>query len=250
MTSPAAPAADLDPDTERAQRHARFLRELAEIGMELARDLRDQARAPAEPAADDDKTPPRRPSPDEITTAFARISRAVRLTLMLETRFAEDRAARVREDPAVRAERQRAALEAKLAAEFAALPLVERRRDVLLSIVPCMIETACEREPHRFGDELYERCDTLINEELEDREVLDRPIPELMVRICRDLGIAPDWRQWDPQNWTGTGHELGPDDVAPKPARDAAPPTAYPLTPPTAPASSTPPEPACAPAPA
>jgi hypothetical protein len=240
-TSPATSCDAFDPDAERAARHARLLQEMIELGMELMRDLR----------APNDAAPKAAPlSPAETALAFERLSRAVRRTMLLERRFAEPPAApkpetREAQDPKTLAAREFAEWRARFDAEFAALPPAERRRDVLRSIVPSMIETALEREPWREGENLYERCERVISDALADQEILDLPIPALMARICADLGVEPDWRQWDPGHWAGmTAHGLGPDDVAPKPAPDAAPPTARPQPPAPSPAPSPAPAPA------
>jgi hypothetical protein len=145
----------------------------------------------------------------------------VRQTLLLETRLAEGQARRP-EDPEAQSKREWA----KIMAGFAAAPLPARRRDVLRTVVPDMIDTACDREPHHELGNLYERCEEIIAEELEDQEILDRPIPELIAKICRELGVEPEWRWWDPEKWDRWPYELRPEDVSPKPARDRPPPTA------------------------
>jgi hypothetical protein len=94
-----------DPEAERAARRARTLEALAGIGMAMARALRDRmALAESVEAA------------CEISRAFTRIARAVRLTVALEARLSDAqqlRAARL----AAKAAERRAAIAAAGGAE-------------------------------------------------------------------------------------------------------------------------------------
>jgi hypothetical protein len=94
MTNDAALAEAPDPAVLRAERRLRMLEELSGIGMDLARALHRRAFAaadPQEPAAPDDCETSDRPagSAGDPSVAFARISRAIRLTLALEARADE-----------------------------------------------------------------------------------------------------------------------------------------------------------------
>jgi hypothetical protein len=206
-----------DPAEERAQRHARQLQEMADIGLELLRELRDQAVTPPFGA-------PERPrlAPGEAGLAFSRLTRAVRLTQALENRFAQDAAAR----PLAR-EAESTGLDARLAAERASRPPARKRRDVLNSAVAEMIDAYAEHEP--LEDDVYEEAESLIEDELGDEDVLNRPLPQLIGIICQAIGVKPDWSLWDPAEWAGEDHGLTEAEIAagcpaPKPPRLVLPP--------------------------
>ena len=66
-----------------------MLRELADIGMEMARALQGEVRARAEAVEDAESGEPPQ-SVAELGLAFSRVSRAVRQTLALEARLEDD----------------------------------------------------------------------------------------------------------------------------------------------------------------
>jgi hypothetical protein len=74
-------ATPADPAADRAERHGRVLQELTELGMNLARAVSAEATV-ADPA-----------KANELALAFSRIARAVRQTLALEAKLAEERQA-------------------------------------------------------------------------------------------------------------------------------------------------------------
>ncbi|MDB5496265.1 MAG: hypothetical protein JWP28_296 [Phenylobacterium sp.] len=155
---------------ERAERHLTTLQELAEIGMDLARDVRAKALdpAPAEPACAD------------FGLMFSRIARAVRQTLALEARLAEDRDARDRRTQAEHARRRGL-----------------QRKAVVRQVVEQAIGAEADGTDREdlLGD-LHERF------EYEDElRFADRPISEHVARICRDLGVTPDWSLWADEDW-------------------------------------------------
>ncbi|HEX4261970.1 MAG TPA: hypothetical protein VHY76_12810, partial [Acetobacteraceae bacterium] len=79
---------------ERTARHLAMLRELAGIGMALARALGEQALAALAPPAPETPEPAPAPAPPSRTDpglAFARVTRAVRQTIALEARIVADR---------------------------------------------------------------------------------------------------------------------------------------------------------------
>ncbi|HEX4261274.1 MAG TPA: hypothetical protein VHY76_09245 [Acetobacteraceae bacterium] len=75
---------DAESDAARTARHLAMLRELAEIGMALARALGEQALAAPQAEAPDPPAPPRA----DPGLAFARVARAVRQCIALEARIA------------------------------------------------------------------------------------------------------------------------------------------------------------------
>ena len=77
-SSPHSPSNAQSPSTERAERHDSVLRELAEIGMDLARALRTHALAEPNVAR-----------AAEFGLVVSRVSRAIRQTVALEAKLDE-----------------------------------------------------------------------------------------------------------------------------------------------------------------
>ena len=177
----------MEPPVEsRAERHLRLLRELAEIGMDIARAVRAEAVADAggEPA-------PSRFGRAEPGLVFSRIARAVRQTLALEARFAQEV-----EQARAEHERRRANVEHLI---------FQHRQEDIREFVAKAIEAEAEQrdtpesDVERLLDDLDERLeDGRYDDALADP---DAPIAELVARICDDLGVTPDWRIWDDQDW-------------------------------------------------
>ncbi|HLZ82750.1 MAG TPA: hypothetical protein VKQ54_04230 [Caulobacteraceae bacterium] len=169
----------------RAERRLRVLEEIAEIGMRLMRKLED---APAKDA----------PRPDPAVT-FAKLSRAVRLTLDLEVRAEEDlRAALAGE---VRAhEKRREATRDRLADKAVAHKAEaddadETARQDARNRVEDQLELAIMRECET-EKEYFERT-AAMEERLEDDDAYDDvrglPFREVVEQLCKDIGLTPDW---------------------------------------------------------
>ncbi|MDR3512451.1 MAG: hypothetical protein P4L73_12515 [Caulobacteraceae bacterium] len=181
------------------------LAELGEIGMALARDLRDRAlertaEAPALAAGD-------------VGLAFSRIARAVRLTLALEARIGEGQAARARE------------AEAGAAAEAECGKIDRMRRYIHTEVVRDVVEEAIEAEAdegdaERLLADLYER----LEDEDETADFGERPVGDLIDRIRHDLGLPPDPHAWDDDEEPPPGPVFGrPPPRGWYPGRDAGP---------------------------
>jgi hypothetical protein len=139
-------------------RQLQMLGELAEIGLELARAVEAEAKG-GELGL------------DAAILAYARVSRAVRQSIMLQSRLldgtlAEGKAA---EAPGARRAEVRARvsriLDRAVEASNEAPERVERLR----------AEAAERLESERFGD------------------LLERPVVDIVADICNDLGLSPDW---------------------------------------------------------
>ena len=154
----------------RTARHLRGLAELGEIGLELARLVRRQAveQAAANPDGAVD---------EHLGLVFARIARAVRQTFALEARLAEER-------------RTARAAETRLH--------VERRKTKVRTAVERVLDAeADESDAENLFYDLTERLET----DYDDADFADRPIGDLVARICRDLGVTPDWSLWQDEDW-------------------------------------------------
>lgn len=174
----------------RQARQLGVLQELTEIGMQMARALRDEALAPIEAPAE---APPQ-PAPrarfggKDLGLQFSRIAKAVRQTVALETRVAEGI------ETARREHEQRRVGAARMA--------FDDHQDDIRGFVVQAIESEAERrelpesEVERLTDELDER----LEDGCYDDALADGPIAELVGRICFDLGLTPDWRIWD-EDW-------------------------------------------------
>ncbi|MDB5454348.1 MAG: hypothetical protein JWO33_2926 [Caulobacteraceae bacterium] len=165
------------PAEERAERHGQVLKDLAAIGMNLARlvESRAVAAAQADPAA----------PLGEVALQFSRIARAVRQTLALEAHLAEENAALADDEHRDRSDAR----------------WVEgrRRREAAGEIVERLIET--EAGPDKAEALEMERYDWLDAHQRDDLDFADRPVGEIVAGICRDLGLSIDFAKFFDADW-------------------------------------------------
>ncbi len=170
----AIPPARDRPDPERTARHLAMLRELAEIGMALARAIGEQALAALEAPPPDPETPqpeaPPSPAPNRADPglAFARVARAVRQCIALEARIAAG---------PLPAPRGRAAPQ----------PAPDPRREHIRRVV----RLAAEADGLSFTA-LKREIDERLDDELEADPDGDTPVEEIIFAIIRDFGLARD----------------------------------------------------------
>jgi hypothetical protein len=200
FTPSTAASAPNDPAADRPESHVRpedsaaadigwklaMLRELAECGMDMARDVRNQA--VAEPAPDQ---PAKAGGEREaLALAFWRLSRAVRMTLALHTEMEENHRRQSEETAADRARRAAEARDKHRAYQ----------RDKVERVAGATLDTKAGKdwnERERLDDELRERLT-----DFDDYALCgQRSIGEIIVRICRDLGVTPDWARWVDADW-------------------------------------------------
>jgi hypothetical protein len=166
--------ADDDPSVVRAEGRLGLLRELAEIGMKLVRGL--------EPGAPAD--------------SFAPLSRAIRLTLTLEAKTDEElrdlKAGVVRKR---KKEKKRAARRHEAAAAKEAEEREVKVRELVAEAAEAEIPDAYEFAGRYFA--LRERLD----EDSAYKDLSERPLREIVERLCKDLMISPDWSRWDGEGW-------------------------------------------------
>ena len=189
---------DLAPPIDRTDERLDALRELRQMGMTVARAvtrLAEEAVAALDEAAPDNPSAAKdRPAAraGELSLAFARVSRAVRLTVALEERMEAGKLAPLRAAAEIaQCEAQTAAIGRNIRAVANAHQLAETVND--------LIEDAAgedEAAAERLYDALQERLD-----ELEEGDLADRPVVELVAVICRDLGLQPDWDLWADDDW-------------------------------------------------
>jgi len=158
-TDAAAGGAGEARDRPLAERQLEALGELVDIGLTLARAVERQVSEAQAPCIAD---------LEAAAMAYARVARAVRQTVMLQSRLqAEQRAATARAG-GLRARAARIVRRA-IADQHGETEQAER-----------LAAEAAERlEQERYGD------------------LLARPVGEIVADICRDLGLSPDWPALD-----------------------------------------------------
>jgi hypothetical protein len=172
---PANPPA---PDDARARIEGQLvvLDRLVAIGMEIAEACGLQAKAPPTEGA--------RSHPGLV---FARVARAVRMTIALQSRLMKDLAALDRADAVAeraRTTKRRTRL-AQLIEDAARAKLDAQRESGSRFWAD---EDAIEDEIETLTSEAYER---LID--AEDGDLWGRPFNEVVAGVCKDLGLPPDW---------------------------------------------------------
>lgn len=201
---PAPDMAEDDPDAAIAHAEERrvMLRELAELGMALARDLTRRA---LEPQETPEETPEpaksaSRPAPrHDPAESFARLSRAVRLTLALEAKVDEElaalRAGDVERPESRPASDDRGSRGIGAPSRDFPSPHRNRIRDAIFDVINHEITGPIPA--HEVLDSLHER---LTEGERYDA-VIHRPLREVVEAICEDLGLHPDWSRWTGDGW-------------------------------------------------
>jgi hypothetical protein len=169
-----------DPYVVRAEQRLEMLRELAEIGMDLARGLK--------PGAEADKASGETPAKDPAAV-YAPLSRAIRLTLVLEART----------DEALRDLKAGVETVRQQARSGAAVRDFQAREEKVRELVL----TVAEREA--ADSESLDALEAALEERLErDSAYFDcgvRPLRQSVERLCHDLGLSPDWSRWTGEGW-------------------------------------------------
>ena len=182
-SAPAAPPADARALIERQMA---VLSRLTEIGMEVAEACGRRAVGEAaadRPVAASNPSPDPGPGPGLV---FARVARAVRLTIALQQRLMKDLDALDKAE--AHAERMRTVgrrLRLRDLVGEAARTLVEARREAEDRLLG--EEDAAEAEIELMTETAYER---LTDAEDDDLDALT--FDEAVAGVCRDLGLAPD----------------------------------------------------------
>jgi hypothetical protein len=189
---PAADAIDRQAQSvARAERRLRVLEEIGDIGMRLMRKLEDAPAVAADAARPDPAAP------------FAKLSRAVRLTLDLEERAEEALRAALAGEVTVREQRRETRERVAAKAEELAGKADEKARQHAVSRVEDQVEIAICREAET-EKECFERS-AAMDERLQDDEayedVRDQPFREVVERLCKDIGLNPDWSDWTDDGW-------------------------------------------------
>jgi hypothetical protein len=165
------------------ERQLQVLGRLAEVGLEIALAVEREAKA-AEPG--------QRADLQALAMTNARVGRAVRLTIMLQSRLIE----------ALQAFDSGVEAETRAAAERQAQALRAREDDAKVRVSQ-IVRRVIEAE-HDDADRI-ERLDAEAMDRLDDEDlygaVLMRPMSEMVADICKDLGLHPDWAKLAVECW-------------------------------------------------
>jgi hypothetical protein len=203
-----------------ARRQMAVLERLAEAGMQviLAVEREAKAAAPSASAAEDPSAPSDTPDPafpppprggrgrraDEagregrlqgLAMAYARAARGVRMTVMLQSRLMGELEEFERRSSSRLSNEARERLAAREAAR-------RERKARVRSIVQRLAEQQWEAEGadaetlEALGLEGLDRLDEDVY-----GDVMERPMGEIVARICRDLGLDPDWSRLAQEAW-------------------------------------------------
>ena len=196
-----------------AQRLA-MLRELAEIGMRLARGVERRAEEPEAARSD-------------VGLVFSRIARAVRQTLALEARLEAELQVRAREE-------EGAAHDLRVRQAYA--PISQRSHLVRRAVGQAIEADAdADDEDEDRREQLFDALDEQLDDREDDADYLDRPIGELVALICKELGVRADLSLWEDEAWAREEAAARPE-PPPDPSREPetgreapgdAPPTAH-----------------------
>jgi hypothetical protein len=195
---PPPKAADVGPAL--IHRQLAMLGRLAEAGLNVVLAIEKQALAALadEPAAAPEgaapqtplQTPPQTPAAD-LALAYHRASRAVRMTIALQARLLADLQALDERDEryakAARTEHRQQQAQRKARVE-----------KILERVIEAQV--ADEVEADRLTQEA---CERLEDDDIYG-ELMARPFSEIIDRICKDLGLDPDWSALAQEAWART----------------------------------------------
>ena len=163
-------------------RQLAVLGELAELGLDVARTIERQASASAA-----------RDAAAEVQgmgLAYARVARAIRLTVALQAK---------RVDELLAQEAGAALAQAEIDEETEMLSPESVRRMRVERIVERVVKS--EHETEAAVDRLMIEAGERLEDEDLYGDVLERPMSEIVARLCRDLNLSPDWAALAQELW-------------------------------------------------
>ncbi len=160
-----------------------MLEALSQAALRMALAIeRQAAEAPAEGSAP--------AAPGEAAMAFSRVSRAMRMSALLQSRLIADLQA-LAQSPA----RLAALAEAAQRGDPA-----YRHKARVEGVVERVAKATCGDDEDRLERLMVEAGERLDDDDIYG-EVLTRPVGELVALICRDLGLDPDWTRLAQEAW-------------------------------------------------
>jgi len=162
------------------ERQLRLLGELAELGLNIARAVERQACEATSQA-----TGAAQVVTGDVWLAYARVARAVRLTVALQSALMRDlQALDEVTERHLKGGRSNAAQRRKA-----------RVRRILDRVIEAEVADAAEGE--RLAGEARERLE---HDDIYG-DVLSKPVGEIVALVCRDLGLSPDWSRLAQEAW-------------------------------------------------
>ena len=190
----AAPRAASDEARLLIAEQLQMLKRVAQVGLEVSLEIERQARG--------DVAEGQKPAPvGDIALAFARTARAMRLTVLLQSRLAKDLAGL--DEAGVKA-----SAEAGVRADEARAGLEQARKGSVERIVGRVAEAAGEDED-KVEALVLEASERLDDDDIYG-DVLARPVSEVVADICQDLGLKPDWPRLAAEAWAQAEIGAGP----------------------------------------
>ena len=185
-----SPAIDADDWTRPfVMRELQLLGDLAEIGVKVARAIE---RRVDNAGPDEDLRP--------VAMAYNRTARAVRLTLMLHAKVIKDRKA---DDATAEKAREEAKDE-----EYARSDPAHIRKCRVGQIVNRIAEAEHPDDEEKV-DRLIDEADERLDDEDLYGDLMQRPLSELVARLCKDLNLDPDWAELAEELWAVRELESG-----------------------------------------
>jgi hypothetical protein len=184
-TQPGAPTSAAAQDWARAllERQLWILGQLAEGGLEFARAIERQATS-GEAGKEG--------VPAAAAMAYARVARAVRLTILLQSKLIAD----------LQTLESKAANDAYTAHCRRALdqPRLEREQKARIGRIVGRVAWAEGRE-HAEIQRMARHAAEMLDHDDHFGDILTRPVSEIIALICRDLGLEPDWPKLAEEAW-------------------------------------------------
>jgi hypothetical protein len=215
--APVGAPSDLDREAAalaRSQRRLGVTQELAEIRLDLARALR--AEVMARVSGVENAESERAPVFGDVSLAYSRISRAVRMTLALEATIDGDVQVRVGR---VAAERYTQSIfdEAREAQDTRT-----KEAEMIREPVRWAIETdTAERGERGERERLYRELEEVLEDEHDWEMMAGKNLAEAVAYVCRELGVP-----FDAELWFSDEDEDEPGSLASEPEDPADPPDA------------------------
>jgi hypothetical protein len=184
-------------------------RDLTRMSMNIAGFLHDQVMAAAPAKVE---TPPEQPAPQPavpdpavIATAiaFSRVAKTVRQCMALQVRFADnqrkhDRTGQELIGQVITASRQGVLVEKRRQLKRAVTETIEADRDA-------------EAIQRHEAENLLADLDDRLDDELLRGDLEEQPLGVCVAKLCKRLGVTPDWNDWRDTAWAA-------EEIARKPA--------------------------------
>jgi hypothetical protein len=176
------------------ERQLWILGQLAEGGLEIARAIERQATGEGSEAGAPQAVDA------HVPMAYARVARAVRMTILLQSKLIADLQALE-----VKAADAAAEAHSRLGSRRIGQAHDQKRR---LGRIVGRIAWADGRDAERAQRLAREAVERLEQDELYG-DILTRPVSELIGRLCADMGLAPDWPALAEEAWAKAEMEAG-----------------------------------------